>query len=192
MTGRNALSGHHRWAGSVGAVRVVSELTVGRLARFLLLVGTLIGLAAMHSLGHHTSLRMANVADHDSPATAAHTHAHVLMASEQGSPVEMTGAVPALAAPVAEVFGVRWCGADDCVRLGPAPDQQHRDDGVGWMACMAVVTVFGLVLALGAALLGQRAGRWSDLPLLARVAGSRGPPARTVGLVLASTSVLRT
>ena len=126
---------------------------IGRTARWLLLFGTLFGLAAMHTLGH-SGMRME---PEPRPATVAFTGPAAVSA--------------------------------------PCPDGHcPGDPGAmgGWSICVAVLGGLA-VFALLAALLIARRGRHEPVPgEPASAAGTpRAPPIRPVGLILASTAVLR-
>ena len=132
----------------------------GHLVRLLLLASTLIGLAAMHSLGHDAGMPGA--------VHAGHT------------------------APVLSMAAVDACAADGCAHVIAGPAGHQPAHLPGWAICMAVVSAFAVAIVLGVLLLtgtlhprsgGRRAGQ---------AAGARAPPARAVGLHLASMSVLRT
>jgi len=140
--------------------------TIGRAARWLLLLGTVLGLAAMHTLGH-CGMRM---------------DTHRAMGMTVGAPV-----MPAAAAPP-------WLTAARAA-IVPACAEGHCDDHgamSGWSICLAVLgglLVFALLTALLVAWRRERGwarGTRSSVP-----GGPRAPPRRRPGLILASAAVLR-
>jgi hypothetical protein len=146
-----------------------AEGRLGRTARFLLLLATLLGLTAMHTLGHGGPH---GAAAHDQTATAGHTAA----AASTALMMTATGR----------------CLSDGCEVLLTGPASGHGGM-TGWDVCLAILVAFAVVL-LTAALLRTRAG--TGLPAArggtAGHAGPRAPPPRAVGLTLATVSVLRT
>ena len=140
----------------------------GRVARWALLVCTLFGLAAMHTLGH-AGMRM--------DAHPGHGPAGAAVAMDV--PVNGAAAQTAL--------------ADDCPGCPHAsgPHAPGRGGVPGWTVCLAVLGGLA-VLVLLAALPWARLRRFG-LPASAATARPpvpRGPP-RSAGLILARLSVLR-
>ncbi|MET7706434.1 hypothetical protein [Micromonospora sp. NPDC005413] len=132
----------------------------GPLVRFVLLACTLVGLAAMHSLGH----------DPAPPTTGTGAH---------------TAAMPAPAGQHDD------CAGDGCAQAITAP-ASHDGHMPSWAVCLAILGAFTLTIALGLALLTETKIVRSGLRPTVRAAWSRGPPARLIGLHLASVSVQRT
>ncbi|MER7008314.1 DUF6153 family protein [Dactylosporangium sp. NPDC000555] len=146
---------------------------LGRSARLALLLATLLGLTAMHTLGHQGPRPAGG---HEHPATTA------------GATAEHTASAPLMA--VLTLAGA--CAADGCGAplAGPAGGHGGMSD---WSVCLAVLVAFA-VLLLAVALLHARRGT-AAAAARARVprrCGPRAPPPRPVGLTLAAVSVLRT
>ncbi len=128
----------------------------------MLLVCTLIGLAAMHTIGHDAS-SMRPDGEHPGHATAA------------------------LAAPAAH----DGCPRDDCHHGAVEPSGHGSGHLPAWQVCLAIVAAVALAVALGVLLIahtsfaraGPRPGR--------RAPSCRAPPQCRIGLHLASVSVLR-
>ncbi|MEV4479582.1 hypothetical protein [Micromonospora coxensis] len=173
-------------------MRTATVATTGWWTRLLLLVCTLLGLAAMHTIGHGS---------HGSGHSDGHAVAQAAVLPDSAvppagqvdaaAPEEMSAAVgPAHVAAAPAVAG-DGCPDDGC-RHGlalPAGDP-GGDPGV-FGVCLAVLGTLTVTLLLAALVLRWRrphsdarhpAGRW---------AGSRAPPGRPVGLTLATVSVLR-
>ncbi|MEU7982013.1 hypothetical protein AB0B63_26215 [Micromonospora sp. NPDC049081] len=154
----------------------MSAVRGGRLVRFVLLTATLIGLAAMHSLGHEPTM-----ADHHNRSgMSAITH----MVVQPAAALTKTGAATSVAAP-------SGCAGDGCAGLSSA-----RGDSPGhvpgWAVCLAVVGAFGVALVLAAALLRRATGTTPGDRRRPSVAVSRGPPAwPRMGQRVAAVSVLR-
>ncbi|MGC5016967.1 DUF6153 family protein [Micromonospora sp. DT47] len=139
-------------------------MTTGRVVRFALLACTLVGLAAMHSLGHDAAMRVA--------ATAAHAmHAESAM-----SPAAVAN---------------DECSGDGCGRLLAAPADRDHGHVPGWAVCLAVVGSFAVAVVLGVLLSAGRASGQPGRRRAGRTTSSRGPPVGMVGLRLATVSVLR-
>ncbi|MET7951952.1 DUF6153 family protein [Micromonospora sp. NPDC005324] len=134
----------------------------GLLVRFVLLACTLVGLAAMHSLGHDPVMSMRSAAGH-----ADH-------AAGQPAPPAAHG-----------------CGSDSCDHPSASPLGHGTGHLPGWQVCLALVAAVGLAVALGVLLLARTShARLRQRPRR-RAASSRAPPAPRIGLHLASVSVLR-
>jgi hypothetical protein len=136
----------------------------GRTARVLLLLVTVFGLAAMHTLGH-AGMRMDTAAQPGmSPAISVMTM--------PGAP--LIEAVAAASMP---------CDGEHC------PDGHGAMNG--WSICLAVLggfAVFALLAALSVALWGDRTRLRAATTA---EAASRAPPIRRPGLTMASAAVLR-
>ncbi|MFC4110209.1 hypothetical protein [Micromonospora zhanjiangensis] len=154
----------------------MSAVRGGWLVRFVLLTATLIGLAAMHSLGHEPAM-----ADHhDRPGMSPITQTVL----QPAAALTKTVAAMSVAAP-------SGCAGDRCTGLssasGDAPGNMP-----GWAVCLAVVGAFGVALALAAALLRRATVTTPGDRRQASVAVSRGPPAcPRLGRRVAEVSVLR-
>jgi len=148
----------------VGGVRQQQTSMAGRLARWALLACTLVGLAAMHSLGHNGGV-----------------HASVMLAEAHRA---------SAMALVADRAGD--CAGDGCTHLSALPGG-GGDDMPAWSVCLAVFSGFAVVVLLAAAVLATArryhpAGVWFGGPGV----GPRAPPGPLpVGLTLATVSVLR-
>ncbi|GAA1380087.1 hypothetical protein [Catellatospora chokoriensis] len=170
-------------------MRRLSTARPGRAARVLVLLATLVGLAAMHTLGHGGAAHaaMTPMPGHET-ATAAEATAAGMAAA-----VAMTAAqVQAGAATAAQVEAVPQEGCPDghCAGL-LAPPARHSAGMDWWDVCVAVLTALGVLLLL-CWLVGVVSRRGSGTPSQARaVAASRGPPVRGLGLTLATVSVMR-
>lgn len=128
----------------------------------MLLACTLVGLAAMHSLGHDPITSMRPAAEH-----ANHT---------DGQPT-----TPA----------AHGCGTDTCDHPSVSPPGHDNGHLPGWQVCLALVAAVGLAVALGALLLARTShARLRHRPRR-RAASSRAPPAPRIGLHLSAVSVLR-
>jgi hypothetical protein len=150
---------------SVGGVRRQQTSITGRLARWALLACTLVGLAAMHSLGHDGGAR-----------------ASVMLAEGHHASV-MT---------LAAADRMEDCTEDGCTHLSALPGGSGGDMPA-WTVCLAVLGGFAIVVLLGAALLAA-ARRYNPTRALPgrSGAGPRAPPGLLpVGLTLATVSVLR-
>jgi hypothetical protein len=149
----------------VDAVTHRPATDIRRSARWLLLLGTLFGLAAMHTLGH-TGMHMDQAA-HRSAATMTSITAAVQVHLEQ--PAAMPAASP--------------CTDDHC----------HDDRGAmsQWNVCLAVLGGLAAFALLIAAMHGGR-DRTRAVGETSSVTGaSRAPPRRRAGLTITSTAVLR-
>ena len=150
---------------------------VRRIARLLLLFCTLLGLAAMHTIGHDAAGHGTGHGHVRSPPAAATQHV-IAMAQ-----VGLSAVVP-----VVEPVG---CAGDGCT---PVDLMVHGTSGgmSGWGLCVAVLSSFAIALLLSALLLTRVTGR-SRLPDLGGGAARspRGPPGRALGLSVAAMSVLR-
>ncbi|WKU03902.1 hypothetical protein [Micromonospora sp. HUAS LYJ1] len=154
--------------------RAGTATTTGRWLRLLLLVGTLLGLSAMHTLGHDVHLGGGHPAGHGTATDGAHRSA-----AGHDAPADRS----LLREPVPAVGG---CG-DGCAAAlpGGSPDSPSTV----WSVCLAVlgaltVTVLVLLFAVR-----TRPAGVSRPP--SRPREPRAPPPRPLGLRLATVSVLR-
>ncbi len=194
----------------------------GRWGRLALLLCTLIGLAAMHTLGHgahsggtHSGHDGPTPRDaHPAPAALADgTGGPVALASGMGVPVALAGGADALrafaggvAVPVGgvavRVGGVvaavalgahTGCPAGGCAPARLLADGGRADGPSGWSACLAVLGALGAALLVAVLLLaGVRAAGPPGRRPDGGPAGPRAPPPRPLGLRLAEVSVSRT
>lgn len=140
-----------------------------RIVRWMLLVSTLFGLAAMHTLGH-ASVRM-------------DAHSHIGARSLTAMTVD---SVHALAIELSAAAPVVQCARNQC-------DGHGQSGGMsGWSICLAVLTGIALIGLVVTFLSDFARGRWRR----ARHAGldaatARPPPKRLAGLPLRSIAVLR-
>jgi hypothetical protein len=166
-------------------VRTATARPAGWWARLLLLACTLLGLAAMHTIGHGTH----SVASHpDGHAAALSQRAMVAQAALPEAVPTAHGAAPE-AVPAVHVAGpVSFAGHVGAVAL---PADQPGTAPSGWSVCLAVLGAFTVALLLATLLFGRAhhavATRHSSRP----TRGPRAPPPRPVGLRLATVSVLR-
>ncbi|MFY1597859.1 hypothetical protein [Micromonospora sp. WMMD737] len=164
-----------------------TTVTAARGARLLLLVGTLLGLAAMHTIGHdsHQTGHPANPSAHAAAAPGPHAAAAA------------PGPHAAAAAPGPHAAGLALqtvvgcpggCASED---LLPAGGDTGR--GLpGWGVCLAVLGAFTAALLLAAVLsVRVRAVGPTGGGPVGAFPPPRAPPPRPVGLRLATVSVLR-
>lgn len=166
------------------------RVPAGRIARWLLLACTILGLAAMHSLGHGSSHTGAGHGEHASAAghgkqlSAAPAFAAVMSEPMAAS---MTAFAAVLAAAPAAVAG-GGCSGDCHGAGGPG---RHDDDISGFSVCLAVLAAFGIAMLLAwlrlrtpvpTGALAHPSARWATL---------RAPPTAGAGLRLAALSVMR-
>ncbi len=164
----------------------------------LLLLVTLVGLAAMHTLGHGTAAHaaMTPMPAHATAAEGTATMADGTVTMADGT-VTMADGTATMADGTATTAGapaevVPWSGCPDghCARLS-APPARH-DAGMDWWdVCVAVLTALGVLLVLFwlAGVVSRR--RAAGLSHFRAGAASRGPPVRGLGLTLATVSVMR-
>lgn len=143
----------------------------GRTARLMLLLATLLGLAAMHTLGHH--------GPHVTPGHHDRHPAAGVVMSAAGIVMSDAGVVMS----AAEACG---CGA---ILAAPMPG---GDGTGGWDVCLAVLVAFAVLLLAAVLLRASRAAATAHQPGRSGSVRPRGPPAGRVGLLLATVSVLRT
>jgi disulfide bond formation protein DsbB len=161
-----------RWSrASVGAVTRAATADMGRVARWTLLACTLLGLAAMHTVGH-AGMQMG-------------AHGQVMPGSTATLVVTHVAPVEAVQAVVAAVTG--GCADDDC-----ADPSHHGGAMSGWSMCLAVLSGLAVVVLLAALLLRATTGRGRRrFRAASRVVVPRGPPGRRSGLTMVAVSVLR-
>ncbi|MFI7434363.1 hypothetical protein [Micromonospora haikouensis] len=192
-----------------------TAVTGGRWGRLALLLCTLIGLAAMHTLGHgahsggtHAGHGGATPRDgHPAPAALADGAAvPVALADGPGVPVALAGGADALWAfaggmggPVGRMVAVvalgarAGCPAGGCAPARLLPDGGRADGPSGWSACLAVLGALGVALLVAVLLLtGARALGPPGRQAGGVSVGPRAPPSRPLGLRLAEVSVSRT
>jgi hypothetical protein len=151
----------------------------------LLLACTVLGLAAMHSLGHgsHTS------GGHGQQPIAAGHGEQLPGAPAVAVPMSqsMTAFTAVLAAMPAAVTGGGCSG--ECHGAG-GPGRQ-RDDISGFSVCLAVLAAVGIAVLLAWLRLSTPARIWAGARTPARWIASRAPPRAGTGLRLAALSVMR-
>ncbi|MFG1761393.1 hypothetical protein [Micromonospora echinofusca] len=167
--------------------------TAARGARLLLLVGTLLGLAAMHTIGHdsHQTGHPANPSAHI--AVAPVPHAAVVPAPHAARalvpPSQGVAAPHAVGAALEAVVGCPGgCASEELLPAGGG-----TGGGLpGWGVCLAVLGAFAAALLLAALLsVRVRAVGPTGGGSVGAFPPPRAPPPRPVGLRLATVSVLR-
>ena len=149
---------------------------VGRMARLVLLACTLLGLAAMHTIGH-------NAAGHGTGQD--HEASQPAVASQH-----VVGMAQAALTVVVSVARPGGCGGG----CAPMALMAYGTSGgmSGWGLCVAVLSSFAVVVLLLALLLTTVSARSRLGNLSAGAARApRGPPGRSFGLAVAAMSVLR-
>lgn len=195
-------------------------MTAARGGRLLLLVGTLLGLAAMHTIGHdsHQTGHPANPSAHAAaapgphaaaapvpdaaPAPARHAARVPVVSARHAAVVSAPHAALALVPPPRDVDAPHAAGPalqtvvgcpGGCASEDLLPAGGRTGGGLpGWGVCLAVLGAFTAALLL-AVLLSVR------VPAVGPIGGGpvgafpppRAPPPRPVGLRLATVSVLR-
>jgi hypothetical protein len=157
---------------SLGAVTPAAT-TIERLARLVLLVCTVLGVAALHTVGHAA---ISSAAHHDTAPAVATVSA--TPATVSATPV-MTAPLPA---PQDD------CDGDGCAHQSPALTGSGQASR-WWEACVAVLTAPTLAVLSAGLPLAMRVERLTLLP----AAGHR-PLAewRAIGLALTGVAVIRT
>ncbi|WP_146230998.1 DUF6153 family protein [Micromonospora sicca] len=156
-------------------MRTEAVVTPGRWVRLLLLLSTLVGLAAMHTLGHGAHASGGHRAGHETQRAGHHLDLSAVLAE----------AVATVAAAVAD------CPGDGC-HARALPLTGPKDDRSGWSVCLAVLGAFAVALLVAVLLRAGsrpvgRAARGSPRP----ACGPRAPPPRPFALRLVTASVLR-
>ncbi|WP_433389431.1 hypothetical protein [Micromonospora sp. KLBMP9576] len=163
-------------------------------ARLLLLACTLLGLAAMHTIGHdsHPTGHPAAHANAPAPhanAPAPHANAPAGPAPHADAP-RHGGTVPyAVGVALRDVAGCSGgCAAERLLPFGGPGGELP-----GWGVCLAVLGAFAVTLLIAALLsAGVRAVGPPGRRTVGAIPSTRAPPPRAVGLRLATVSVLRT
>ncbi len=133
------------------------------MARLLLLACTLLGLAAMHTIGHGLMV-----------GHSSHTaHTQTTMA-------------------VASLTGHDGCAGDGCTSMTALADRTGGHGMSPWELCVAILTAFTVAVLLAVLLLRARTGR-SPAPgsESGHARTPRAPPLLLMGLTLARVSVQR-
>ena len=177
--------------GTVVGVRV-DEVVTGRVGRWLLLACTVIGLAAMHTLGHTSSHTGAHHppghADRPPAVSAGQTDDVALEAGHgTGAPVMVSAAVVALI----DLMMVDGCAGDGCAHAQPAPEP-GREVPPAWSVCLAVLAALSVAVLLAWLLISRQARAGEAVRrVAARLGESRAPPWPGFGSQLVSVSVMR-
>ncbi|WP_222622267.1 hypothetical protein [Micromonospora endolithica] len=163
----------------------MATTTGRRWSRLLLVVGTLFGLAVMHTLGHET-----HAAGHDRAAPAP---GHRSGGSAGGHGDGLAGDAPQVRHAAAGAVGHGQGGCPEGCRHERLLAAAGAGGGTsGWSVCLAVLGAFGVSLLLAMLLRAVAREVAPDAGRVGRPAAvSRAPPTRPVGLLLASVSVLR-
>jgi hypothetical protein len=167
---RSARTAVRRVPGDTRVLPRRRDAAARRLARLLLVACTVIGVAALHTIGH---------------ATAGDEHTTIGSAT--------SSAVAVLIAPsslVADTTSDGGCDGDGCTHQIALPDS-GRTGSSGWEVCVAILSALAvIVLAAGM-------HRLFPIIRLAEVASRRRPPpfawvtAPPAGLTIAATAILR-
>ena len=156
-----------------------------RMGRWLLLACTVIGLAAMHTLGHGASHTTHGDAHAGSPADAG-SDGHPAGVTVGAPLAAGTVAVAVAAAPGQMLAAADGCG-DGCAHGDSGGPGRH--DIPLWSVCLAVLGVAALLAWL---VLRRRSGRdVDDAAGAVRVGETRAPPRAGVGMRVAAASVMR-
>lgn len=148
--------------------------TAGRIARWLLLACTAVGIAVMHTVDH----------------AGMHRHIQVTSLADAGWPVVATAQSLATATTTLAGTGSTAVAVDcaGCAHIAPAAPGQSGMPA--WCVCLAVLG--GLAVVLAALLLARiRRGDEPVATVAALPPAPRGPPPRQTGLTLATVAVLR-
>ncbi|TDB73908.1 hypothetical protein [Micromonospora sp. KC723] len=160
-------------------MRTATAATTGWWARLLLFAATLLGLAAMHTIGHGT-----HTGNHPAGHAVAPEHADRFGAVD-ALPAVFAGAVPVSVVAVD-------CPGGGCPDPAALPAGDPGGSPSGWSVCLAVLGALTMAVLLVLLLLPgrDRPGIGARRPAV-RSPGPRAPPGRPVGLRLATVSVLR-
>ncbi|WP_157746284.1 hypothetical protein [Micromonospora inositola] len=159
-------------------MRTKAALATGRWVRLLVLLGTLVGLAAMHTVGHGAHASGGHRAGHPTQRAGHHL----------GLPAVLAEPAATVATAVGAVAG---CPGDGC-HARALPLSGPGGDRSGWSVCLAVLGAFAVALLVAVLLRAAsravgRAARGSLRP----ASGPRAPPSRPFALRLGTASVLR-
>ncbi|MGB2568951.1 hypothetical protein ACPFP2_10925 [Micromonospora citrea] len=180
-------------------MRTATVATTGWCTRLLLLVCTLLGLAAMHTIGHGShgsghsdghAVAQGAALPEALPAVAHVAAPEQVRAERPTTPTAAGAGTTAVGPPVVPVAG-DGCPDDGC-RHGaalPAGDPGGHPGVLG--VCLAVLGTLTVTLLLAALVFRWRRPVPDARRSIGRSAGSRAPPGRPVGLRLATVSVLR-
>jgi hypothetical protein len=161
------------------------RVAAGRTVRWLLLACTVLGLAAMHSLGHGSH---ADGGHGEQLSAAGHGE------SPSGAPAfvaamsQVEAAFTAVLAAAPAVLGGACSG--DC-HGAAGGSGRPRDDMSGFTVCLAVLAAFGIAVLLAWLRLRTPAPAWARGLPPARWVASRAAPPAGVGLQVAALSVMR-
>ncbi|MCW3814484.1 hypothetical protein ONA91_08440 [Micromonospora sp. DR5-3] len=196
-------------------MRTATAVTTGPWVRLLLLLGTLVGLTAMHTLGHgahagggptghavggHAAPPAVMVATTGDCPGGDCGHARMLPLVDAHARALPLVDAHARALPLVDAHARALPLVDAHARALPLVDAHARalplgelgGDGSGWSICLAVLGAFAVTL-LVALLLGARSGAGGPTASrpLRPAPGPRAPPPRPYGLRLTTVSVLR-
>ncbi|MEU7620291.1 hypothetical protein AB0B27_29965 [Micromonospora rifamycinica] len=168
--------------------RAGTTTTAGRWLRLLLLVGTLLGLSAMHTLGHDAHVADGHPAGHG--ASAEDPHRPV---AKPDAPADRSSARGSMTVPADPVRGgpavdlaVAGCGAGCAAAM---PGGSSGTPSTPWSVCLAVLGALTVAVLVLLFVVRSRPAGVSRPP--SRPRGPRAPPPRPLGLRLATVSVLR-
>ncbi len=180
----------------------MTATVTGPVARWLLLACTVVGLAAMHTLGHTGS----HTDGHHVTGDAAQPAAAVAVVQPAAVPAGQPGAVAPkaaaghgtffLASLTATVAGLvdlmTGCSGDGCRHAQPTPEP-GRHDLPAWSVCLAVLAGLSVAVLMAWLLISRTPRATEVVPrLTGRRGESRAPPWPRLGLRLAAMSVMRT
>ncbi|WP_243706421.1 hypothetical protein [Micromonospora sp. KC721] len=181
-------------------MRTATAATTGWWARLLLLAVTLLGLAAMHTIGHGTHAG----GQPSGHAAADHADRHLPVAALPGTAtgadtpggVDCAGAACRHAAALPGTARFAVDAGVDCAGTGcrppvvlPAGDRGAAPSG--WSVCLAVLAAITVAVLLAVLLRARRRPGVGVRRPTVRPPGPGAPPGRPVGLRLATVAVLR-
>lgn len=171
---------------TVGTVTTSRVAVVGRVAQLLVLACTLLGLAAMHTIGH-TGLGHHHAAGHDAVPAAADAE-HLFVARLVIATMHDAAAVTSRSVPPT---GPDGCAGDGCTPTAGMPGGAGGGMA-GWDLCVAVLSALAVATLLTVLLLSVVAGRAPPRPDGTAHSVARAGPSRAgLGLRLTAVSVLR-
>ncbi|MEH0843370.1 hypothetical protein V6U81_13385 [Micromonospora sp. CPCC 205711] len=177
-------------------MRTAKLAETGWWARLLLLACTLLGLAAMHTIGHGAHAEGAHPMAHGTHADGAYpfvygAHADQAYPLAHGAHADEAHLV-GRGAHAEGAAAVGGCAGDHCAGAVASPAGDAGGHPHLWTVCLAVIGALAVTLLLAALLLGWTRPAVGDRGPSRPSPGPRAPPGRPLGLRLATVSVLRT